>query len=130
MLKKVVILVTFIFLILIASYTQIGLIASEKVVFSKNFSQGEFVSSNIYDFSLRYLSKGYSFKLNGQNLDFLKELDAKEVYSSKIEKVENVYYYTNKIKKFQIINGKRVNVHIAKSQNDVIVGVPIIYYGY
>ena len=130
MLKKIVILVTLIFLILIASYTQIGAFGNKKVVFSKNFSQGEFFSSSIYDFGAHYNSKGYSFKIDGKNFDFLKELDAKEVYSSKIENVENVYYYTSKIKRYQIVNGKKVNVHIAKSQNDVIVGVPIIYYGY
>ncbi len=130
MLKKMVIVIAFILIIIVASFSQFNIFGDRQVTFSKNYSQGDFFISNINDFYGRYSSKGFSFKLDGENLDFLKDLNAKQVYSSQIENVENAYFYTDKIKKYQIINGKRVNVHIAKTGDGVIIGIPLIYYGY
>ncbi len=130
MLKKVAVIVAFMLLVLIATYSEFSYIGKKQVVFSKNYSQGGFFTSNISDVGALYSSKGYSFSLSSDNLEFIDSLNAKEVYSSKIQDVENTYYYSNKIKTYQIINGKRVNVHVAKTNNKIVVGIPIIYYGY
>lgn len=130
MLKKFVVVVAFILIIMVASYSQFNIFKEKQVTFSKNYSQGEFFTSNINDLCARYQSKGFSFKVDDGNLDFLTTLNAKEVYKSQIEKIENAYYYTNQIKRYQIINGRKVNVHIAKSADGITVGIPIIYYGY
>ena len=130
MLKKFVVVVAFILIIMVASYSQFNIFKEKQVTFSKNYSQGEFFTSNINDLRVRYQSKGFSFKVDDGNLDFLTTLNAKEVYKSQIEKIENTYYYTNQIKTYQIINGERVNVHVAKSTDGITVGIPIIYYGY
>ncbi len=130
MLKKVFVVVAFILIVLVASYSQFDIFKTKQVTFSKNYSQGEFFSSTIYDFYGRYSSKGFSFKVDESSLDFLNELNVKMVYSSQIENVENIYYYTNQIKTYQIINGQKVNVHIAKMTDGITVGIPIIYYGY
>ncbi len=126
--KKIVIVATFIFLILIASYTQFNEFSNKNAVFSTNYSQGDFFSANVSEIYAHYLSKGYSFYVD--DLEFLTKLNAKKVYSSSVEKIENTYYYTNKIKKYQIINGQKVNVHIAKTNEKTLVGIPLIYYGY
>ena len=130
MLKKFVVVVAFILIIMVASYSQFNIFKEKQVTFSKNYSQGEFFTSNINDLRARYQSKGFSFKVDDGNLDFLTTLNAKEVYKSQIEKIENAYYYTNQIKRYQIINGRKVNVHVAKSADGITVGIPIIYYGY
>ena len=130
MLKKFVVVVAFILIIMVASYSQFNIFKEKQVTFSKNYSQGEFFTSNINDLRARYQSKGFSFKVDDGNLDFLTTLNAKEVYKSQIEKIENTYYYTNQIKRYQIINGRKVNVHVAKSADGITVGIPIIYYGY
>ena len=130
MLKKFVVVVAFILIIMVASYSQFNIFKEKQVTFSKNYSQGEFFTSNINNLRARYQSKGFSFKVDDGNLDFLTTLNAKEVYKSQIEKIENAYYYTNQIKTYQIINGERVNVHVAKSTDGITVGIPIIYYGY
>ena len=130
MLKKFVVVVAFILIIMVASYSQFNIFKEKQVTFSKNYSQGEFFTSNINDLRARYQSKGFSFKVDDGNLDFLTTLNAKEVYKSQIEKIENAYYYTSQIKRYQIINGRKVNVHVAKSADGITVGIPIIYYGY
>ncbi len=130
MLKKFVVVVAFILIIMVASYSQFNIFKEKQVTFSKNYSQGKFFTSNINDLCARYQSKGFSFKADEENLNFLKELNVKTVYSSQIENVENIYYYTNKIKTYQIINGRKVNVHVAKTTDGITVGIPIIYYGY
>lgn len=130
MLKKVVVLTAFILIIMVASFSQFNIFKGKQVTFSQNYSQGEFFTSNVHDFFGRYSSKGFSFKVDDGNLDFLTTLNAKMVYSSQIEKIENSYYYTSKIKTYQIINGQRVNVHVAKTTDGITVGIPIIYYGY
>ena len=43
---------------------------------------------------------------------------------------ENLYYYTAKIKNYVIISGKRVNIHLAKGENSVAIGSPLIFGSY
>ena len=80
--------------------------------------------------------KGESVFLNERNSkgiidefinNFLNNYEAKIQLLERGDLVNSEYYYSNKIAKHVIINGCRVNVHIAKSDYGVTIGVPIIY---
>ena len=80
--------------------------------------------------------KGESVFLNEKNSNsiidefvnsFLNNYEAKIQLLEGGDLVNSEYYYSNKIAKYVIINGCRVNVHIAKSDYGVTIGVPIIY---
>ena len=60
----------------------------------------------------------------------VKKLRAKDVHVFIANGVENHYYYTELIATKEVVFNKRVNLHIALSNNKTTVGSPIIYYGY
>lgn len=125
-------LVVFAFLLfgVIIFYEGVGFLPSKQVIYSKNYSSGEFSNASIYSLSEQYSSKGFCFKTDKSGLKFLKDVNAKLVHVSNAENIENAYYYSNKIKTYQIINSKKVNIHVATCFDKVTVGIPLIYYGY
>ncbi len=125
-------LVIFAFLLLsvVIFYESVGFLPSKQVIYSKNYSSGEFSNASIYSLSEQYSSKGFCFKTDKSGLKFLKEVNAKLVHVSKTENIENLYYYSNKIKTYQMINSHKVNIHVATTFDKVTVGIPLIYYGY
>lgn len=54
-------------------------------------------------------------------------------YNAKLQLIESAsfidseYYYTNKITNYVIINGNKVNIHVAKGRSGITVGTPIIF---
>ncbi len=60
----------------------------------------------------------------------VKKLNAKLVYSENLGGTVSKYYYSNSLPKKEVINGKKVNLHVAISSNQVVVGTPIIYGSY
>lgn len=62
--------------------------------------------------------------------DYLKKLNAKEVYREKVQNVLIVYGYSDSIKRFVVVNDNKVNVEIAFDNKKVTVGSPIILGSY
>ena len=62
--------------------------------------------------------------------NFLRDLNLKKVHYEEVNGVKNYYYFTNKLFKKEVINGKSVNIHIAVSSDKISLGYPIIYGGY
>ena len=92
-------------------------------------SQGEFTA--VEDISSLVNFEGLSFNLsNAQLKSVISAYDLKEVKKSEACGVLNIYYYSPKISRIQVIDGKKVNFHVAISDGLITVGVPFIYYGY
>ena len=90
-------------------------------------SSGEFINSLVF-----CENDGYQITLSKSqvSLDFLTELKCKKVHSESVNGITNYYFYSDKLIKKQIINGKMVNIHLAVTNNYLTIGYPIIYGSY
>lgn len=52
------------------------------------------------------------------------------IYGSAVENCETYYAYTNKYKDFIIVNGKKINAQLAKTESGWILGFPTIITGF
>lgn len=72
----------------------------------------------------------YKMQTDFDYLGFIRENDAKLVKVERVDNVTNYYYYSNKIAKKEVVNGNAVNVHVALSNEQILIGIPFIYGGY
>ena len=115
----------------IALFYPIGSFSGEIAVCKGGKSSGEFILANGGEISKIVDFEGVSLSLTKEQIkSFLDGYDCKKVHSYTAGGVENIYYYSKKINKKELIFGKKVNVHIAVSNGEIILGVPFIYYGY
>ena len=116
----------------LSSFIVANKVAGEEVVYSVNGkSSGEFLKGEIALDKLFFID-GVSVKLSS---DFdiknkLNHLKTNTVHYFCDGEIENYYFFSNKINNFEIINGKKVNIHVAIKGDSLVVGSPIIYYGY
>ncbi|MBO7214209.1 MAG: hypothetical protein J6V66_01795 [Clostridia bacterium] len=94
-------------------------------------SQGEFEKTAFCSVKNVVNFEGVSFSLTDAELNsVIKLYDCKKVHLYESGGVLNEYYYSKKISRVEVISGKKVNFHVAKTHGKVTVGVPLIYYGY
>ena len=94
-------------------------------------SAGEFISFDKVTPSIAFGCDGVSFTLDGSNYqEIVKKYSAKLTHSFTLDGVTNLYFYSEKLPKKEIIFGKKVNLHVAINGQKITVGSPIIYYGY
>lgn len=101
---------------------------------------GEGSSGKIEGFSTSEIEDYYLYKnIRGQSLttkdkryidDFLKRYDCKLLFIEEVEGVVTKYYYSPKISVYKPVNGKKVNVQTAVSEEIFTIGSPLIYGGY
>lgn len=121
-------------------FCSIGVINSKPVFLGKaerfelyvgsNSSTAEIVCVDASDYSFIKDVKGESFKTSDKNFNvesFFDEYKADLVFVEEVNGVRSYYGYSTKIRYGKIINGKRINVHVAIAQNEITVGTPIIY---
>ncbi len=60
----------------------------------------------------------------------LKKIHFEKLSSEEVEGIQISYGYSPSYKKFVYVDGKKVNVQVAKTADGVIVGFPIILTGY
>lgn len=81
-----------------------------------------------YLFSLNVFGEGCRVEKNEFNLsEFLQDFSAEIVKQENIQDVTCVYAYSKKVKYLQIIDGKKVNLHVAITNDGIYLGSPIIY---
>ncbi len=90
------------------------------------FIKGEITTDKIFDLDGVSVSLDSSCEIEKT----LKLLNAKKVHYFTDGEIENHYFFSEKVHNFEIINGKKVNVHVAIKGDNLTVGSPIIYYGY
>lgn len=59
--------------------------------------------------------------------DFLYKMNGKIIFEQILGECHNYYCYSPSIKYCQVINGKRINLHVSIRQEAVKVGSPLIY---
>jgi hypothetical protein len=119
-------------LAVLSSYVVSTNLTSESAVYCVNGkSSGEFIVGDITLDKL-FLIDGVSMKTNRDNNfeNKLNLLRAKNVHYFTDGEVKNYYFFSEKVHNFEIIGGKKVNIHVAVKGENVMVGSPIIYYGY
>lgn len=100
---------------------------NEITVCKNGKSQGEFFLSS----SVPSGFDGVSFNLTEKKLaKLLDKYGCEKVHEYSADGVQNVYYYSKKISKIEVVSNKKVNFHVAKANGKITVGVPFIYYGY
>ena len=118
-------------LAVLSSFILANKIFEKDIVYSVNGkSSGEFIKDGI-SFDKIFLIDGASIKTDSYNIEEkLNLLNAKMIHYFTDGEVENYYFFSEKVHNFEIIDGKKVNIHIAVKQGEVVVGSPVIYYGY
>ena len=118
-------------LAVLSSFIVANKITEKDIVYSVNGkSSGEFIKGEI-SLDKIFLIDGASIKIDSYNIEEkLNLLNAKTVHYFTDGEVENYYFFSEKVHNFEIINGKKVNIHLAVKQGEVVVGSPVIYYGY
>ncbi len=91
-------------------------------------------------FSTDEMYKFYSVKnITGQSLatydkgyidNFLVEYEAEKVFSETVQGIVINYYYSDKIRGYRSINGKKVNIETSDDNGFYTIGSPLIYGGF
>lgn len=118
-------------LVVLSSFIVTNKISAEEMVYTVNGkSSGEFIKDEI-SLDKIFLIEGVTIKINDCNIEEkLNLLNAKRVHYFTDGEVENYYFFSEKVHNFEMIKGKKVNIHLAVKEGGVVVGSPIIYYGY
>ena len=80
-------------------------------------------------YGLNFLTAGESVRVDSV-LDLgtiLNALDADLVFSEKCSEGVNYYAYTSKLKHKKLINGKLVNLQVFVSEEQTVIGTPLIF---
>ena len=87
--------------------------------------------SNFYTTNKDFI-KGFNLYFDKNfNLDiYLKQLNAIVYKSCDVDSKEIYYGYTNIFNDFRFVDGKKINLQIAKDENAVIIGFPLILTGF
>lgn len=118
-------------LVVLSSFIVTNKISAEEMVYTVNGkSSGEFIKDEI-SLDKIFLIEGVTIKMNDCDIEEkLNLLNAKRVHYFTDGEVENYYFFSEKVHNFEMIKGKKVNIHLAVKEGGVVVGSPIIYYGY
>lgn len=93
------------------------------------------------------LAKNYSYGLKGKSVfincqspqyaaackqitSLITDYSAINVFNEQGESFFCEYYYSEQIPVYSFINGKKVNIHVAKSNKGITVGCPMIFGSY
>lgn len=118
-------------LVVLSSFIVTNKISAEEMVYTVNGkSSGEFIKDEI-SLDKIFLIDGVTIKMNDCDIEEkLNLLNAKRVHYFTDGEVQNYYFFSEKVHNFEMIKGKKVNIHLAVKEGGVVVGSPIIYYGY
>ncbi len=134
-----------ILVVLLCVFTAIGVyLSAQEPIFKKYsntyevalFTASSNASFTIVDsFNYRFLGdkKGESCEIDAKNFnlsEILCDLQANLVFTDELDDITCYYAYTDKIKNFIVIEGKKVNLHFAVKNDRVKLGSPIIFGGY
>ena len=94
-------------------------------------SAGRFIAFSCAGVSDVINCDGLSLTLSDKNYgEIVKKYSAKLVHVFESSGVKNLYFYSEKLTKSEIVFGKKVNLHVAIRGEVVTVGSPLIYYAY
>ena len=127
MLKKILAIVLLITSFILYGKSSEFLKGENLIMVINGKSSGEFLeykSFSNYEGLFTSLDKSYNY------LELVDNLDAKFVKCEELNGCKNLYFYTNKLPKREVIDGKLINLHVAISEDKISIGTPLIYGGY
>ncbi len=62
--------------------------------------------------------------------EFTEYFSAKKVRTEAVAETVSYYFVSPKLKNYVLINGQKINLHIAINNEYVVIGSPVIYGGY
>lgn len=90
-----------------------------------------FVSSDDYATEFKKIKKVTGECVEGASIEYINKtlarLNAKKQFSEKVDNIVATYYYSDKIKGYMIVNGKKVNLQTAEGENLNTIATPMIF---
>ena len=129
MLKKVLATISLVVIsILYLSSNSLFFLEDVKVVKGEKSKGNITVERNYPFYEKAGIYKSFDKNFNYKNL--LDSLDCKFICEESLDDVKSIYFYSKSLSKFEIIKGEKVNLQIAISKDEIVIGTPIIYGGY
>lgn len=93
-----------------------------------------FVSSDNYANEFKTIKRVTGECVEGASREYIEKtlvrLNAKKQFEEKVENIKTTYYYSDKIKGYMVVNGKKVNLQTAISDNNNTIATPMIFGSY
>ncbi len=90
-----------------------------------------FISSDNYAEQFKKLKRVTGECIEGATKEYidktLARLNAKKQFEERIENIKTTYYYSDKIKGYMLVNGKKVNLQTATSGELNTIATPMIF---
>jgi len=81
--------------------------------------------------TIKDLSGESAYYLNvDKSAEILENFNAKVIFTQSISDIKNIYAYSEEIEDYIILNGQKINLHIAVTKDKTVAGSPIIFGGY
>ncbi len=129
MLKKLFCILVFISLAFIYLYSNSLFFLEEAIIVKGGKSSGSFTS----EINCPYIEKDGVYKSFDKSYNYsnlLKSYGAKLLFIESCNGVTNYYYYSKKISSKEVFKNKKVNIQVAVTSDNIVIGSPIIYGGY
>ncbi len=129
MLKKLACILVFISLAFTYLYSNSLFFLEVATIVKGGKSSGTFTS----EINCPYIEKDgvyKSFNPSYNYNNFLKSYDAKLMFTESCNGVTNYYYYSKRIPYKEVFKNKKVNIQVAVTSENIVIGSPIIYGGY
>ena len=90
-----------------------------------------FISSDNYPEQYKKIKRVTGECVEGATKEYIEKtltrLNAKKQFSQRIDNIKTTYYYSDKIKGYMLVNGKKVNLQTAISENLNTIATPMIF---
>ncbi|PWM75774.1 MAG: hypothetical protein DBX59_00585 [Bacillota bacterium] len=76
---------------------------------------------------------GESCRVDRENFSLqecIKYFQAEIIFTERVENTVSVYLYSPKIKRYKIVKGEKINLHVAFAAEYVALGSPLVYGSY
>ena len=113
---------------------QLSSISGERVFYLSSASSNARVKNNLSLLDV-FRVKGESVRVTGVDgesvaRDVLKRYDASVYFSESVAGVRSYYCYSPRLKGGIVVNGVKVNLHVAVDGDACVVGSPVIFGGF
>ncbi len=129
MLKKFAVLTVAVSLFAIYIFSNGLFLGKVATIVKEGKSSGAFIEKTVYPFE----EKDGVFKIFSPSFDYLafaKDYGCKLAFIERSSEITSYYFYTKRLPRFEVIKGEKINVHVAVSKDQTVIGSPIIYGGY
>ena len=135
MLKRLAVILLLLYVVYMYAYMDSPIFVGGEGIYTVTTNGAS--DGKIYTFNTSKMYKFYTFKgITGQSLttknfdfidDFLTKNNCELMFTEIVDGIEINYYYSPKIWGYKPVNGKKVNLEVAKNKGNFTIGTPLIY---